>query len=95
MTATKKTKINEQALKVERHIIEMGGRCIRHEVSSDKRFDLDFYIYNGRLVIVQVHKEHGGVEVFRPINQKNDMTALLADTKEYLETGFNDPAPTN
>lgn len=88
-----KKKINEQYVKVDRFLRDLGGRCIRNETASDKRFDLDFYIYNGRLIIVQAHKD-GGVEVFRPINQKNDMAALLADTKEYLETGFNDPAPT-
>lgn len=91
---TVKKKINEQAGKVFNFLSGLRGRSIRYEVASDKRFTLDFYIQNGRLLIVQAHKD-GGVEVFRPLNEKNDMTALLADIKEYVETGFNDPAPTN
>lgn len=88
MSAKKKT--NEQATKVFNFLSERGGRSIRYEVASDKRFTLDFYIQNGRLVIVQAHAD-GGVEVFRPLNEKNNMDALLADLKEYLDTGFNDP----
>lgn len=90
MVAEKKIKVNEQASKVENMLIDMGGRCIRHEKASDKRFALDFWICNGRLVILQIHKD-GGVEVFRAINEKNQMDDLVRDLKEYINTGYNDP----
>lgn len=77
-------RINNAASKVANQIFDLGGRCIRSETSSDKRFDLDFYICNGRLVIVQVFKELEGVEVFSPMNNTNCLDDLLENVRKYF-----------
>ncbi|MFZ0271023.1 MAG: hypothetical protein WAL34_04150 [Acidobacteriaceae bacterium] len=69
---------------VEKALFDSGARCIREEKSSDKRFTLEFFINNGRLVILQHFTELDGIEVFRPINEKNDLQATIADTLEWF-----------
>ena len=70
--------------KVEKALFDSGARCIREETASDKRFTLEFFINNGRLVLLQHFSDGDGIEMFRPINEKNDLEATIADTLEWF-----------
>lgn len=69
---------------IEKALFDSGARCIRQETSEDKRFTLEFFINNGRLVLLQHFPEEDGIEIFRPVNEKNNLQATIDDTIEWF-----------